>query len=143
MKIRFVKTHPDAVIPSYAKEGDNGLDLTAVSVEDKNEHYEVKFGIAVEIPEHHIGIIMPRSGITNMNLMMKNGVGNIDSNYRGELVARFKKVKFEDGTQDKLYQVGQRCAQFLILPCPRLEPEEVLFLTDTIRGADGFGSTGH
>lgn len=141
MNVKFKKLHSDAVTPSYAKDGDAGLDLTVVAIEERNEFIEYKFGIAIEIPKHFFGLMIPRSSITKMNLMMKNSVGIIDSGYRGELVFRCKKVKFEDGTQEKLYQVGEKAAQLIILPAPEISLREVEELSDSERGTGGFGST--
>lgn len=130
-----------AVIPSYAKDGDAGLDLTVTSIKESNEYIQYNFGIAVEIPKHFFGLLVPRSSITKMNLMQKNSVGVIDSGYRGEICMRCKKVKFEDGTQDILYKVGEKAAQLIISPCPRVEIEVCAELSDSERGANGFGST--
>jgi len=141
LKIKFKKLHPNAVKPTYAKDGDAGLDLTAVEINDRNKYFEIKYGIAVEIPKGYFGFIVTRSSITNVNLMKKNGIGLIDSGFRGEIVSRFKKVKFEDGTQEKLYTVGERTAQLLIMPFPYIEMEEVEILSETQRGDGGFGST--
>lgn len=141
MKVKIKKLHPNAVIPSYAKEGDAGLDLTITSIKDDNKYIQFNFGVAIEIPKHFVGLIVPRSSITNTNLMMKNSVGVIDSGFRGELCFRCKRVKFEDGTQSVFYQVKERGAQLLILPCPEIELVEVDELTESERGTDGFGST--
>lgn len=142
MEIKIKKLHEKAVIPQYAKGGDAGVDLTITDIEEKNEFFEVKFGLAVEIPQGYFGMIVSRSGVTKMNHMLKNGVGIIDSGYRGELVARFKKVKFEDGSQEKIYQVGERAAQLLIIPYPYIFFKEVEELSETERGGFGFGSSG-
>jgi len=141
MTVKFKKLVPEAITPSYAKDGDAGLDLTVISIEEKNEYIQYNFGIAIEIPKHFFGFMVPRSSITKMNLMMKNSVGIIDSGYRGELVFRTKKVKFEDGTQDKLYAVGDKAAQLIILPAPEIRFLEVEVLTESERGENGFGST--
>jgi dUTP pyrophosphatase len=142
LEVNFKKLHLDAVTPSYAKEGDVGLDLTVVSIEDKNEFIQYNFGIAIEIPDHYFGMMVPRSSITKMNVMMKNSVGIIDSGYRGELVMRCKKVKFEDGTQIRSYQKGDKAAQLIILPYPKVLLQEALELAESERGTNGFGSTG-
>ena len=142
MQVKIKKLHEKAVIPQYAKDGDAGVDLTITDIEEKNEFYEVKFGLAIEIPQGYFGMIVSRSGVTKMNHMLKNGVGIIDSGYRGELVARFKKVKFEDGSQEKIYQVGERAAQLLIIPYPQIIFKEVEELSETERGGTGFGSSG-
>lgn len=142
MDIKVKILDPNAVIPRYAKPGDAGLDLTVTSVEDKNEYYEVCFGFSIEIPPGYFGLMTPRSGITNMNHMMKNSIGIIDAGYRGELKSRFKKVKFEDGTQEKMYQVGDKAAQLIILPYPIITLMPVAELSDSERGEGGFGHTG-
>lgn len=142
MQVKFKKLHPNAVVPKQTLAGDVGLDLTVTEIEERTEFLEAKFGIAVEIPEGHFGILSPRSSITKMNVMQKNSIGIIDSGYRGELVVRFKKVKFEDGSQERIYQVGDRAAQLIILPYPSIETVEVDELESSARGENGFGSTG-
>lgn len=142
MKVNIKKLHPDAVIPTYSKDGDVGMDLTVVDIWECDDYYEVKFGIAVEIPEGYFGLEVPRSSVTKMNMMLKNSVGIIDSGYRGELVARFKKVKSEDGSQVKFYEKGDRAAQLIILPYPQIEFNEVKELAISERGDGGFGHTG-
>lgn len=143
MKLKFIKLHPEAVIPQVSLKGDVGLDLTVTEIEHRNEFIEYKFGVAMEIPEGHFAILCPRSSITKMNLMQKNGIGIIDSGYRGELVLRCKMVKFEDGTQEKFYNKGERAAQLIVLPYPQVEVEEVLELQESERGTGAFGSTGN
>src|SRR5882724_8747160 len=86
LNVKFAKLNPEAVIPSYAKPGDAGLDLTAISMKEKTEdnvsYYEYEFGLSVEIPEGHVGFIFPRSSITKTDLTLSNAVGVIDSGYR-------------------------------------------------------------
>ena len=66
MQVKFKKLHPNAVIPSYAKEGDDGLDLTAISKNSNSEfgHVEMGTGLAVEIPKGYVGLIFPRSSMS-------------------------------------------------------------------------------
>ena len=169
MKVRIKKLHKDAVIPSYAKEGDAGLDLTAVErYFDVNGNVVYHTGIAVEIPEGYVGLLFPRSSICKEDLSLCNSVGIIDSNYRGEIIAKFKPtLSFEvsdDSEFDKdkysnwekvgilseeygryahlNYPVGARIAQLIIMPYPKIEFEEVEELTKTNRGDGGFGSSG-
>lgn len=140
MKVRFKKLHADAVIPSYAKPGDAGLDLTAISKDWDQEKQLVVFGtgLAMEIPEGYVGLIFPRSSIVKTGLMLKNCVGVIDSGYRGEV-----KFFFDKGHRPmKNYEVGDRIGQLVIMPYPTIEPEEATELSDTARGTGGFGSTG-
>lgn len=137
MKVKLKKLHNDAVIPSYGKPNDVGLDLTATSVTyypEAGEFQEYGTGLAIEIPEGYGGFIFPRSSVTTKKMMLKNSVGIIDPGYRGEIKCRFI------GEQD--YKVGDRVAQLVILPVPRIEFEEVEDLSSTERGIGGFGSTG-
>jgi dUTP pyrophosphatase len=93
MKLKIKKLDETAVVPSYAKEGDAGFDLTAVSVITANDYIEYGTGLAVEIPVGHVGLIFPRSSVTSKDLMLKNSVGVIDSGYRGEIKFRFNVVR--------------------------------------------------
>ena len=72
--------------------------------------------------------------------MLANSVGVIDSNYRGEIKVRFKKTI--DNSYENIYNVGDRVAQLIIMPYPSIELVEVTELSDTVRGAGGFGSSG-
>jgi dUTP pyrophosphatase len=140
MQVRFKKLDPKAVIPSYAKPGDAGLDLVATSKEFDVEKEKLVFGtgLAIEIPEGHVGLLFPRSSIVKTLLTMANSVGVIDSGYRGEV-----KVVFDPGSRPKKnYEVGDRVAQLIIMPFPKVEPVEAVDLSDTDRGSGGFGSTG-
>ena len=89
-ELKFKKLHPKAVLPTYAKPGDAGMDLVATEIiSNSDQYYEVKFGLAVEIPEGKVGLLFPRSSVTKKDLILKNCVGVIDSGYRGEITARF------------------------------------------------------
>ena len=80
MKVKIKKIHPDAVIPKYAKAGDAGLDLTAVSMEiDEYGNICYGTGLAFEIPEGYVGLVFPRSSNCKKGLMLTNCVGVIDS----------------------------------------------------------------
>lgn len=147
--VKFAKFHPDAVIPSYAKPGDNGLDLTAISYDyvEKGDlsYHNYEFGLSVEIPQGYVGLIFPRSSVSHKNLMLTNSVGVIDSSYRGPLSARFKPVIPHDYPYSKeIYKIGDRVAQLVILPCPQVEIIECSLsaMSSTERGAGGFGSSG-
>lgn len=79
MKIKVKKINENAVIPKYSKPGDAGLDLTAVSiVSDTTSQVIYDTGLAIEIPEEHVGLIFPRSSICNYDLELSNSVGVID-----------------------------------------------------------------
>lgn len=140
MKVRVKKLHPEAVIPEYSKEGDAGLDLTAVSQRvDKTGYIEFSTGLAFEIPEGFVGLVFPRSSISNINLSLTNSVGVVDSGYRGEVKFRFKPANAGRG----IYEVGDRVGQIVIIPYPKIELTEAEELSETVRGDGGFGSSGH
>jgi dUTP pyrophosphatase len=140
MKVKIKKLHSDAVIPTYAKSGDAGMDLVATEILS-NTTFDITYGlgIALEIPEGFVGLVFPRSSIRKYELTLSNSVGVIDSGYRGELQATFKKTQGLDSIK---YKVGERGAQIIILPYPTIYMTEVPELSDTERGSGGFGSTG-
>lgn len=142
MKVKFKKLHNNAVIPKYAKNGDAGLDLTALDViHNINEDVlEYTTGLCIEIPKGYVGLIFPRSSIWEKDLILTNSVGVIDSGYRGEIKFKFKKnLPLYDSS---IYRSGDRVGQLLILPYPQIELEEATELSDSERGTGGYGSTG-
>ena len=138
--VKVKKLDPNAVVPSYSKVGDAGMDLT-ITKEIENTSFSVSygFGIAMEIPKGFVGLVFPRSSVRNQELVLSNCVGVIDSGYRGELQATFKKT---NGLDSLKYKVGERGAQIIILPYPQVFMTEVPELSDSERGEGGFGSTG-
>jgi dUTP pyrophosphatase len=138
--VKVKKLDPNAVIPSYSKVGDAGMDLT-ITKEIENTSFSVSygFGIAMEIPKGYVGLVFPRSSVRNQDLILSNCVGVIDSGYRGEIQATFKKT---NGLDSLKYNVGERGAQIIILPYPQVFMTEVPELSDSERGEGGFGSTG-
>jgi dUTP pyrophosphatase len=140
MKVKIKRVHPNAVIPTYAKESDAGLDLVATSI-ISNTTFQITYGlgIALEIPEGFVGLVFPRSSIRNTELTLSNSVEVIDSGYRGELQATFNK---SNGLDSISYKVGERVCQIMIIPHPIIELTEVDELSTTERGTGGFGSTG-
>jgi dUTP pyrophosphatase len=154
MKVRIKKLNPLAIIPSYAKDGDAGMDLVATSIiKDTPEQITYGMGIALEIPKGFVGLIFPRSSIRKTGLDLSNSVGVIDSGYRGELQATFNKVfggdrfydetKLTEITSNDFYKLGDRIAQIMIIPHPPIEFVESAELSNTERGEGGFGSTGN
>ena len=140
MQVKIKKLNENAVIPSYAKDGDAGMDLVATKI-ISNTTFDVTYGtdLAMEIPNGFVGLVFPRSSIRKYELILSNSVGIIDSGYRGELQATFKK---ENGLDSLAYKVGDKIAQIMIIPHPEVEFEEADELSDTDRGEGGFGSTG-
>ena len=138
--VKVKKLNDKAYIPTYSKLGDAGMDLTITSIiENTSFSVTYGFGIAMEIPKQYVGLIFPRSSVRNQELILSNCVGVIDSGYRGELQATFKKT---NGLDSIKYNVGDRGAQIMILPYPKIYMAEVPELSDTDRGTGGFGSTG-
>jgi dUTP pyrophosphatase len=140
MEVRIKKLSENAVIPTYAKDGDAGMDLVATKI-ISNTTFDVSYGtdLAMEIPNGFVGLVFPRSSVRKYELALSNSVGVIDSGYRGELQATFKKT---NGLDSLAYKVGDRIAQIMIIPHPPIEFKEVNDLSDTERGDGGFGSTG-
>lgn len=138
--VKVKKLSDNAVIPSYSKVGDAGMDLT-ITREIENTSFSVSygFGISMEIPKNFVGLVFPRSSVRNQDLILSNCVGVIDSGYRGEIQATFKKT---NGLDSIKYKIGDRGAQIIILPYPQVEMVESDVLSDTERGTGGFGSTG-
>lgn len=132
---------PDAVLPTRAKPGDSGLDLCAVLNEPvvirSGDRRMFDCGIAIELPPGFEAQVRPRSG-----LAMKSGVqaalGTIDNGYRGSIGVTLFNLSYRDHT----VRHGDRIAQLVVAPVAYPEPIEVTELTDTERGAGGFGSTG-
>ena len=147
MDVKIKKLHEGAIIPSYAKHGDAGLDLTAVSYDYKEEIdcHVYGTGIAVEIPEGYVGLVYPRSSNRKTDAYMTNHVGVIDSGYRGEIMVSFKLRDYKEGQIQQLfkpYEVGDKIAQLIIVPYPKIEFKVVDELSTTERGEGGHGSTG-
>ena len=140
MKVKIKKLSENAVIPTYAKEGDAGMDVVATRI--INETLDsITYGtdIALEIPEGFVGLVFPRSSIRKTHLHLSNSVGVIDSGYRGEVQATFKKIQ---GIALDNYKVGDRIFQLMVIPHPTIQFIEVNELSNTERGEGGFGSTG-
>lgn len=142
MKVKIKRIHQDAVVPSYAKPGDAGMDLTAVECKMTRDVLTCHTGLSIEIPDGYVGLLYPRSSIHKKPLSMANSVGVIDSGYRGELILKFK-IARQDDTVYQMYKVGDRIGQLIIMPYPKIEFEEVDHLDVSERGTGGFGSTGN
>lgn len=143
MKINIKKLNDKAVIPTYGSAYAAGADLYACIQNDVviNPHQTVLIptGIALELPEGLAGLIYARSGLaTKKGLAPANKVGVIDCDYRGEV-----KVALHNHSQiPQTVAVGERVAQLVITPYITAEFVAVDELSNTVRGAGGFGSTG-
>lgn len=152
MNINIKRLCSDAVVPSYAMNGDAGMDLVAVTDPIyKKSYVEYETGIAIEIPSGYAGFIFPRSSVSKKDLILANCVGVIDSGYRGEIKIRFKDSNRVPDTirtgdlgfyKKNHYLKGDRVAQLIILPVPQIEFTEVTELESSDRNKGSFGSTG-
>lgn len=141
--IRVKKLHPNAVLPTYGSADAAGADLyacleTEVTIQP-GEVFWVPTGIALEVPKGCAGLVYARSSMgAKRGLAPANKVGVVDSDYRGEI----KVVLLNHSKEPQVLRPGERVAQFVITPVLQPPYEEVDDLTDTDRGAGGFGSTG-
>ena len=143
MKINIKKLSENAIIPTYGSIGAAGADLYALLSDTltikPGETVLVGTGIAMEIPEGFVGLIFARSGLsTKKGLAPANKVGVIDSDYRGEI----KVPLYNQSGSVQTIEKGERIAQMVITPFISADFTEVDELDDTLRGAEGFGSTG-
>ena len=139
LPVRFA--HPHAELPTRAHPTDAGLDLAASETTQVAPRVVtlVPTGIAVAIPEGHVGLLAARSSLAAKKAMtLANGVGIIDSDYRGEIKIPIIPL---DGCHN-LIQAGQKIAQLIIMPIALPTVEVVSELPDSERGHGGFGSTG-
>lgn len=143
-ELKIMKVRENAVIPSRATDGSAGLDLCAAIDSDilinPGEIKKIPTGIAIDIGEKNLcGFIFARSGLSvNEGINLANGVGVIDSDYRGEIMVGLHNIKSEP----YIIKSNQRIAQLLIMPVILPIIREVSSLDSTKRGAGGFGSTG-
>lgn len=132
---------PDLPLPAYAHPGDAGLDLHAADTTTlaPGARALVPCGIAIAVPDGHVGLVNPRSGLAvDLGLTVLNGPGTIDAGYRGEV----KVLLINHGDTPVEVMHGQRIAQLLVVPVVAVDVREVDHLDPTGRGAGGFGSTG-
>lgn len=142
MNIKIKKLHPDAVIPTYATNGSACFDLYAIKTVwgGEENYYKVRTGLSFEIPQGHVMKIYIRSGHAfGKHLALTNGVGIIDSDFRGEVIVG---IHDRDGDCGVIAHAGERIAQAMIVPVKQVEFSLVEELSKTDRGEGGFGSTG-
>ncbi len=143
MKIAIKKLRPDAILPTYGTQFSAGADLYAVTDGDisvaPGQTILVHTGLAFEIPEGYVGLVYARSGLaTKRGLAPANKVGVIDADYRGEVMVAL----YNQSSETQTLSLGERIAQIVIAPFLHAEFHEANELSDTVRGAGGFGSTG-
>lgn len=141
LDVRVVLLDPSLGLPSYAYEGDAGIDLVAridVTVSATTGAAVVPTGISLAIPPGYVGMICPRSGLaSSQGISVLNAPGIIDSSYRGEIAV----VLFSIFKRAFTIRRGDRIAQLVVQPAVtcRLVPSDTL--DGTSRGSAGLGST--
>ena len=131
-----------ATIPTRAHPGDAGLDLYAAEAAtlEPGERTSVGTGIALEIPDGHAGLVLPRSGIAAKHgISLVNAPGLIDAGYRGEVRVLLLNT---DSSNPFVIAVGDRIAQLLVTPFAEARPVAAVELAASERGDGGFGSSG-
>src|SRR5665213_67003 len=142
--LRFKRLeHFKGDLPAYATAGASGLDVRACIIEpvilQPMERTMIPTGLSVEFPHGYEVQVRPRSGLAVMKgLGVVNSPGTVDADYRGEI----KVIVINLGQEPITIQVGERIAQLVVCPVIRAEVEDVTDLSETGRGAGGFGSTG-
>lgn len=144
---QYLQDYIDNELPmlDYAIEGDACMDLRSVekAIMDYGDIYKFRTGIKVEVPEKHVMFIFSRSGNATEGLELANGIGVIDPTYRGEIMVPLKYLPEQKRKNDfYVINVGDRIAQFLILPTEHMVALRKNTLSKTIRGEGGFGHTG-
>lgn len=173
LRVHIKKLADNAVIPTYAHPTDAGMDLYATTKTfDEYGNMVIGTGIAVAIPKGYVGLLFPRSSISQHYCYLTDSVGVIDSGYRGEITFKFaakhisivnkslwKRLRLlfagkadenENGNVEVYnwwgnryqYQIGDRIGQLIIMPYPQVSFTETDNLPDSDRGTGGYGSTG-
>jgi dUTP pyrophosphatase len=143
VKVLVKKLDSAVKLPEYKTNGASGMDLIAfikksIIVKPKTSSL-IPTGISVAFSEDYEIQIRPRSGLASKyNISVLNAPGTIDSDYRGEI----KIIIYNHGDTDFNIDNGDRIAQMILSPVIKMELEETNDLPETIRGVEGFGSTG-
>jgi dUTP pyrophosphatase len=140
MQIKVKKINSDAKLPTHGHPGDAGMDFYAIDTAVFPPHAQVRVhtGVAIEIPDGHVGLIWDKSGISfNMGLKVMGGV--IDASYRGEIIMSMLNTTDKEVTME----AGHKIAQMLIQKFEHCDIVEVSDLSETVRGEGREGSTGH
>lgn len=153
INVKFKKLHLLAETPKQVHSQDAAFDLVALSKSPYNGNnadlpqYLYEFGLSIELPEDHFGLIVPRSSIYKTTMRLSNCCGILDCGYTGPIMAIFDdiaKSKEYNGlnySRSIHYNIGDRIAQIIILPRPKVSWECVEELSSSERGTGGFGSS--
>tara|TARA_Y100000389_G_C17123761_1_gene346767 strand:- start:85 stop:522 length:438 start_codon:yes stop_codon:yes gene_type:complete len=143
VKVLIKKLDPEIKLPEYKTDGASGMDLVAfikesITIKPRTSSL-IPTGISVAFSENYEIQIRPRSGLAaKSNISVLNTPGTIDSDYRGEI----KIIVYNHGNNNFIVNNGDRIAQMILAPVVKMELEETDNLPETVRGKDGFGSTG-
>lgn len=141
LNVRIKLLHPSAKTPTKADAGAAAFDLYAGDPEingGTRQFVEYDTCVAMEIPQGYVGLVFPRSSISQTGMSLANSVGVIDSSYRGSIKLRFYGGQWASA----YYQIGDRIGQIMIIPIPEVTFNVVQELSETDRGQGGFGSSG-
>ena len=142
-RVQIRRLRPDAVMPKYMTEHAAGLDLCAaidgpIDIAP-HERVAIGTGLAFALPPGYEGQLRPRSGLAREHgITLVNSPGTLDADFRGHVMV----LLINHGTSTVRIETGQRIAQLVIAPVAQPELVEVEALSETARGAGGFGSTG-
>ncbi len=140
MKLKVKKLREDSKLPTHGHPGDAGIDFYTIEtvIFTPGAQEKVHTGVAIEIPEGHVGLIWDKSSISfNMGLKIFGGV--IDAGYRGELIM----CLLNSSNKEIVLEKGHKIAQMIIQKFEHCDIVEVEELSDTVRGYGREGSTGH
>lgn len=142
MEIKIKLLSDKAKLPVKGTDDSAGYDLTVASAfwDRSNNVISYGFGIALEIPKGWVGLIFPRSSVYKKNLDLTNCVGVIDSDYRGEISAKFRLL---NPNADNIYIVGERAAQIVFVQHGNVDFKVSNELSETLRRVGGYGHTGN
>ena len=161
VKVKFKKLHPNAKLPERADELCGGWDVTCTEIIQESQDFVIcKLGFALEIPAGYKVTLVPRSSFTKYKWILQNSPGLGDASYTGEYQYRFRAIpyklsEFPESNQNPWdryiglgypefpYKEGERIGQIYLEEVIPIEFEEVEELSETVRGAGGFGSTGN
>jgi dUTP pyrophosphatase len=141
IEFKVKKMHPDAILPSYAKEGDACMDLCSYEnyTLKQGERRAIATGLQVEFPFGYEMIVKPRSGLAlKYGVTVLNTPGTVDAGYRGEI----KVILINHGEAPYKIKKGDRIAQAELSRVEKVVIKESEELSETSRGSGGFGSTG-
>lgn len=141
VKLKIRKLRSNAMLPEYAHIGDAGMDVFSCENVEIAPHQTrlISTGLSIQLPDYTEAQIRPRSGLAlKQGITVLNSPGTVDEGYRGEIGVIL--INHSDAVVK--IEVGMKIAQMVIKPIMRVEIEEVSELSSTVRGENGFGSTG-